>query len=74
MTRINLVPPEELHRLHLIAEYRELPRVFSLAREGVEIPETYTFGHGHVKFFYNKLWFITLRHRLLVLEMERRGY
>ena len=73
MTRINLVPPEELHRLHLIAEYRELPRVLTLARV-CPVPEQYTFGPGHVKFFYNKLLFIVARHRHLVLEMRRRGY
>lgn len=31
MTRINLVDPSTLHTKHLIAEYRELPRVFALA-------------------------------------------
>ena len=31
MTRINCVPVEELHQKHLVAEYRELPRVFRLA-------------------------------------------
>lgn len=32
MTRINLIPPSELHYKHLVAEYRELPRVFGLVR------------------------------------------
>ncbi|MBP7000765.1 pyrimidine dimer DNA glycosylase/endonuclease V [Amaricoccus sp.] len=32
MTRINVVPPEELSRAHLVAEYRELPRVFGMVR------------------------------------------
>ena len=31
MTRINCIPVEELSTPHLIAEYRELPRVFALA-------------------------------------------
>lgn len=31
MTRINRIPVEELSRQHLVAEYRELPRVFALA-------------------------------------------
>ncbi len=32
MTRINCVPVEELSGPHLVAEYRELPRVFALAQ------------------------------------------
>jgi deoxyribonuclease (pyrimidine dimer) len=36
MTRINLVPPQELHRKHLIAEIRELPRIMTLARKPTE--------------------------------------
>lgn len=74
MTRINLVPPEILHRKHLVAEYRELPRVFSLARLSAEIPPAYTLGKGHVTFFYNKLGFLAKRFELIVAEMLRRGY
>lgn len=33
MTRINCVPVYHLCRQHLIAEYREIPRVFDLARK-----------------------------------------
>lgn len=33
MTRINCVPVEELSGPHLVAEYRELPRVFALAEK-----------------------------------------
>ena len=32
MTRINVVPPRLLLDEHLLAEYRELPRVFALAK------------------------------------------
>lgn len=74
MTRINVVDPKILHQKHLVVEYREIPRVFGLARSGDDIPTAYTLGAGHVKFFYDKLLFITIRHRLLVLEMQRRGY
>lgn len=31
MTRINCVPVRELGGKHLVAEYRELPRVYALA-------------------------------------------
>jgi len=74
MTRINVLPPEELCNQHLLAEYRELPRVFKLAREVADAPEQYTMGAGHVKFFYNKLMFLYLRQRLLWEELNRRGY
>lgn len=33
MTRINVVPVEELTTKHLVAEYRENPRVFALAHK-----------------------------------------
>lgn len=75
MTRINVVPPSELCDQHLIAEYRELPRVFGLARL---LPNrqslTYVLGPGHVKFFYDKLAWLYGRQRKLVEEMKRRGF
>jgi hypothetical protein len=82
MTRINLVPVETLSRLHLIAEYRELPRVFALAHKASQSskpwtdkqPKAYTLGTGHVLFFYDKLGFLAERHRQLVNEMIGRGY
>lgn len=80
MTRINCVPVEELHNKHLVAEYRELPRVFKLAEaawaRGVkpEVPDEYVLGKGHVQFFYDKLGFVENRFRMLVGEMLRRGY
>lgn len=77
MTRINVVPPEELCRQHLVAEYRELPRVFSLARKaGCRAPSSshYTLGAGHVRFFYDKLGWLLERQKALIAEMQRRGY
>lgn len=80
MTRVNLAPPSELQRQHLVAEYREIPRIFELARRWNEagrpgtIPESYGMGQGHMRFFYDKLGFITRRHRLLVIECWERGY
>lgn len=74
MTRVNLIPPSELHRLHLVAEYREIPRIMKDAWILPRYPASYGFGTGHMKFFYNKLLFILRRHRALVEEMERRGY
>lgn len=76
MTRINVVHPSELCDQHLLAEYRELPRVFKLARPTThdETPRVYTLGKGHVKFFYNKLWFLERRFLSIVEECQRRGF
>ncbi|UGO50134.1 putative endonuclease V [Morganella phage vB_MmoM_Rgz1] len=78
MTRINLVDPQTLTDQHLIAEYRELPRVFALALKAygkpVKIPADYVLGTGHVKFFYNKLQFLHKRQLSLIAECKRRGF
>ena len=83
MTRINCVPPEELTRQHLLAEYRELPRVFGQAAKAAgrgeqpddpRNPTVYTLGRGHVRFFYGRLRYLAVRHDQLRLEMRRRGY
>lgn len=74
MTRINLVPVEELVDAHLIAEYRELPRIFTLAKEVDDIPDTYRLGTGHMKFFYNKLGFLFNRQFDIWVEMLDRGF
>lgn len=81
MTRINVVSPSELSGKHLVAEYRELPRVFRLAAawhlrggDTSSLPADYTLGKGHVSFFYTRLLFVVKRHRALVDEMRARGY
>ena len=79
MTRINCVPVEELSGPHLVAEYRELPRVFALAlrasqRKDFTQPPAYTLGKGHLLFFYTRLGYLVKRHAQLIEEMKRRGY
>lgn len=80
MTRINCVPPEELTRQHLLAEWRELPRVFKLAEAAyarggaLKEPARYTLGAGHVTFFYRRLAWCADRFYALKAEMARRGY
>jgi hypothetical protein len=83
ITRINCAPVEELTRQHLVAEYRELPRIFNLVRAAVERgerpddkrnPRQYTLGAGHCRFFYPRLGWLKERQRALVAEMQRRGY
>ena len=82
MTRINLVHVHELADQHLMAEYRELPRVFGAVRKHVQdgkrvtdfkINSTYLLGTGHVTFFYNKLLYLQKRHIDIVNECLRRG-
>jgi deoxyribonuclease (pyrimidine dimer) len=84
LTRINTIPPALLTDAHLFAEWRELPRVFPLARKAQErseamgatmdLPETYRLGTGHVRFFYDKLGWLARRHRALTQELTGRGY
>lgn len=79
MTRINCIPVQELSGPHLVAEYRELPRVFALAQKAalrgpLVQPATYTLGKGHLLFFYTRLGYLAQRHVELVHEMKRRGF
>lgn len=83
MTRINCIPPRELSREHLIAEYRELPRIFALARAAIargerpddpRNPTRYTLGTGHVRFFYCRLGYLLKRQLAIIEEMRTRGY
>ncbi len=78
MTRINVVPVEELCDQHLLAEHRELTRIpncivrgrYSLKGQ----PDKYVLGTGHVKFFYDKLKFLHGRYAALHHECLRRGF
>lgn len=83
MTRINLVDPTELSRQHLVAEYRELPRIFALVRAAqdkglrpsdLKAPTAYVLGRGHMLFFYDKCMFLLRRQQSLIREMRSRGY
>lgn len=83
MTRINCIAPSRLSRAHLVAEYRELPRIFALARAAIargedvddnRNPREYTLGRGHVRFFHVRLGFLAKRQATLINEMIARGY
>ncbi len=83
MTRINCIAPSALSRQHLVAEYRELPRIFALVRAAIargerpddkRNPKIYTLGRGHVRFFYPRLGYLARRQAALVAEMQSRGY
>ena len=82
MTRINLVPPEELSDQHLVAEYREIFMVGSSLQRSLRspnwektkksIPKQFTLNKGHVKFFYDKGKYLSERYDELIKEMKRR--
>jgi len=81
MTRINLVDPAVLTDQHLMAEYRELPMVMAALRRSLNskrgvhgIPEQFTLNSGHVKFFYDKGYFLEFRYESLIEELCRRNY
>lgn len=77
MTRINVIPAKELIDKHLVAEYRELPRLSKAARfpkKNESFPDYYKLGAGHVKFFYDKGAWLQNRFKELVAEMQRRGF
>ena len=82
MTRINLVPPEELSDQHLVAEYREIFMVGSSLQRSLRspnwektkksIPKQFTLNKGHVRFFYDKGKYLSERYDELIKEMKRR--
>ena len=76
MTRINVVPVDTLCDQHLLAEWRELPRMNGFAEKCVDgtIPRCYVLGTGHMKFFLDKGIFLEHRHRELTNELLRRGF
>lgn len=80
MTRINVVPPEELCNKHLFAEWRELPRIYTAVnkKDGIvdftKIPSKYVLGTGHVLFFYDKIKYLEKRYFDLTIELTKRGY
>lgn len=83
MTRINLTLVSELADQHLMAEYRELPRVFGAVRKHIQngkklkdfkISSVFILGTGHVTFFYDKLEFLRKRQIDLIAECLKRGF
>ena len=78
MTRINVVPVEELTDNFIMAEYFELPQMWPLIYRAIQkndrnIPETYRLGEGHLRFFYDKADFLDRRHSALWHEGQKRG-
>lgn len=81
MTRVNLVHVEDLADQHLFAEWRELKMIPAKVRKNLanavpmdKIPVSYTLSTGHVKFFYNKMDWLYIRHRALTTELKKREF
>lgn len=75
MTRINIVDPRELSDQHLLAEYRELPRVIKQERVYIgDAPSTYVLGKGHVKWAVKHGLFCLHRYYHICEEMKYRGF
>lgn len=79
MTRINVgIPTEELTDKHLLAEHREITRVPNAIRSGrysmKNQPLYFKLNEGHVKFFYDKLFYLKSRYQKLYEECISRGF
>lgn len=84
MTRINLVPVQELANQHLMAEFREIKMIpKALARSlktqsedsvAKKIPQAFKLNSGHVLFFYDKGMYLRNRYEQLTAELVRRNY
>lgn len=80
MTRINVLPASCLSGKHLVAAWKEYPRMITYveklnasARE-IIIPERYTFNDGHMRFFVDKMMYIWHQIVDVYHEMRDRGY
>ncbi|OPZ66001.1 MAG: Pyrimidine dimer DNA glycosylase [Firmicutes bacterium ADurb.Bin506] len=76
MTRINAgIPVEELCDQHLLAEYRELPRMVKFARTVKDVPDVdFCLNTGHMKSVVRYGAYLVGRHHQLIAEMRRRGF
>ena len=81
--RVNVIHPKYLADQHLVAEYREIkmgPKALSkslYSKNGVNknrISKEYTLNTGHTYFFYDKNKFLERRLKLVIEEMQFRGF
>ena len=77
MTRINAgILVTNLTDSHLLAEWRELPRIPSAIASGYAViknlPKQFTLNTGHVKFFYDKQLYLYNRYKMLCRELVNR--
>lgn len=76
MTRINVIPVEELSDAWLLAEYRELPRVIKqdINIDDIKEGEAYRLVKSHVKWAKKHSWFTFNRYYHICEEMVKRGF
>ena len=79
MTRINVgYPVKKLTTRHLLSEHREIVRIPNMVKSGKakidNIPEHFSLGKGHVKFFYNKLGYLLSRYYKVYAECVSRQF
>tara|TARA_Y100000590_G_C15249308_1_gene836895 strand:+ start:230 stop:688 length:459 start_codon:yes stop_codon:yes gene_type:complete len=82
LTRINIIPVEELTDQHLMAEYREIFMVGSALQRSLQssnwdskkIPQKFKLGTGHVMFFYDKGKYLFKRYIQMKKELIKRGF
>ena len=81
MTRINsAIPVRNLTDEHLLAEHREIKRLPYCLFKAIKcksikkLPEQFTLGTGHVKFFLNKMHFVYWRYCRVLQECELRHF
>ena len=74
MTRINVgVEPSELCDQHLIAEYRELPRMWNFIPKS-KPPKEFCLGTGHMLWCSQYTGLLADRYESIVNEMYNRGF
>lgn len=84
MSRINLIPPKDLYDQHLMAEFREIRHIGKALQRSLnrkktpfnknEIPKKFKLNKGHVKFFYNKGYFLHKRFIEIKQELLNRNF
>ena len=82
MTRINIVPVEEITDQHLMAEYREIFMIGSALQRSLKssnwdpkrIPKKFKLGTGHVMFFYDKGKYLNKRYAQIRKELIKRDF
>jgi len=82
LTRINILPVEELTDQHLMAEYREIFMIGSALQKSLSspkwdkkrIPKKLTLGTGHVMFFYDKGKYLCNRYEQIKNELTNRNF
>jgi|TARA_B110000444_G_scaffold213268_1_gene210014 deoxyribonuclease (pyrimidine dimer) len=82
LTRINIVPVEELTDQHLMAEYREIFMIGSALQISLKsknwdpkrIPDKFTLNTGHVTFFYDKGQYLYKRYQQIQKELTKRNF